>query len=267
MDATNWDEFRKFVRKNPQLCRRLREKLNYTRPEQIVRFLEDNRDVPTRYDKDHQDTLLPEIEQFPVLPPFFDPNEVNPSTPEFDDTFDAFHAARAWFVYSTLVLPPPISEPDGHTEYTMYDRFRYRIPIAPTMIIFRQGAMRAQTYLAERLQKEGWFDSDTRWYPDRRADVTEDMWFGKRSADGSDEALASKSNSREEWARAYTMWRLHGERTGLLIDPAKLARYQELARSYPNDNQINMLDEASLKAPRHHPRAAAGPCHPPHVWH
>ena len=35
-----------------------------------------------------------------------------------------------------------------------YDPFKYRIPRAPMLIIFRQGAPRAQTFQAELLQKD-----------------------------------------------------------------------------------------------------------------
>jgi hypothetical protein len=250
MNASQQEEFRRFVRKNPQLCRRLREKLNYTQPQQVVNFLEDNRYVPAYYDKDHPDVPLPASEQFPVLPPRFDEarDEAYSGQETLDDNFDAFLAARAWFAYSTTVVPPPMSEPDGRTEYVTVDRFRYRIPHSPTMILFRQGAMRAQSYLADRLQKEGWFDSDTRWYPDRRADNPGEFWFGTRANGGPGEALASTgSNSLEAWRRAFDMWHLHGERTGLLFDDAKRGRFEELARNVPNDSQIISLTPDQLR--------------------
>ena len=33
-------------------------------------------------------------------------DEYNPGKP-MDDSFDPFHAARAWFTYAQVVLPPP----------------------------------------------------------------------------------------------------------------------------------------------------------------
>lgn len=243
MDEGHREAFRQFVRKYPQLCRRLREKLGYTEPEQVVRFLDDNFRVPTRYDRDKQDRPLPPDLQFPVLPPKFaeGPDEPHPGQDRFDDTFDAFMAARAWFVYSTTVLPPPDPEPKGYRFLTEQERFRYRIPKAPEMTLFRQGAPRAQTYLAERLQKEGWFDADTRWYPDATADRSAEFWFGDRPDGGQGEAIPANSSSREAWAKSHEMWRIHGERNGLLFDPARLERYRELARTVPEDASFMML--------------------------
>src|SRR5262249_18049651 len=42
---------RKFCEDHPRLIRRLREQLNYEKPIEIVRFLDDNKDVPSRFKK------------------------------------------------------------------------------------------------------------------------------------------------------------------------------------------------------------------------
>src|SRR4029078_10648620 len=130
--------------------RRLREKLNLRRPGEGVQFLEDNLNVPCRYDRD-TGRLADDRNQFPILPRAFPqgPEEFNPRSQNIDDSFDAFHAARAWYEYSLTVVPPPNPEPTGVVVLTGEDRFKYRIPKAPAMIIFRQGAPRAQSYLAE----------------------------------------------------------------------------------------------------------------------
>src|SRR5207244_506118 len=67
------DELEKFCQENPRLVRRLREQLNYDTPNQIVQFLEANRDVPTRFKRAGPDRKESELEeprkQFPILPP------------------------------------------------------------------------------------------------------------------------------------------------------------------------------------------------------
>lgn len=244
MDAGHREAFREFVRKNPQLCRRLRDKLGYTRPEQIIRFLEDNERVPTRYDKDQRDALLPAHEQFPALPPRFveGPDELHPGLETLDDTYDAFQAARAWFLYANTVIPPPTRDAEG-PRLTPADRFRYRIPKMPTLIIFRQGAQRAQTYLAERLQKEGWFDNDTVWYPDEGADIGLERWFGDTAEST---ALSAGMSSREAWAKAYQMWLLHGDLNGLRYSPDTLLNLQEKARAVPDDPRLGSYSNEQL---------------------
>ncbi|CAN5299479.1 hypothetical protein BH11PLA2_BH11PLA2_30140 [soil metagenome] len=243
------DKFRSFVRQNPVLCRRLREKLNYTQPEQIVRFLEDNQRVPTRYDKDRQDILLPVEDRFPVLPPSFaeGPDEPNENTPELDDTFDAFMAARAWFSYSLVVVPPPNSDPSAFPLKTRADRFKYRMPKAPMLIIYRQGAPRSQSYLSEYLQKDGWFDGNTKWYPDSKADTPGERWFPDAGEGAQGIGLQTTASSRDAWARAYTMWSLHGERSGLIVPQDKLERLREESAAVPQDDKIAMFTDEQLE--------------------
>ncbi len=231
--------FQTFVRKNPQLVRRLREKLGYTRPEQIVQFLEDNKKVPTRYDI-RNDQLLPNESQFPALPPKPAPDEAGPRS-ETDDTFDAFLAARSWYVASREFIPPPPPDrmPIGFTELQGNDKFRYRIPKSPMLIIFRQGAARAQSYLAERLTKEGWFDRSTKWYPDERADQDADLWFNRGSGDsGYGEGLQTARASKAEWEKTYSLWKTHGEENGLQLDQATLIRFNALAQKVTEEQAM-----------------------------
>jgi hypothetical protein len=232
-------QFQDFVRKNPQLVRRLKENLSMRQPEEIVQFLDDNFRVPTRYDANGR-LAKPEA-QFPVLPRQFPEgqDEFHPRSENIDDSFDAFHAARAWYEYSLTVVPPPSPEPVGVITLTGEDRFKYRIPRSPALIIFRQGAPRAQSYLAERLAKEGWFDTDTRWYPDERADTEDERWFPRAEGDyGPGEGIPAGTSSYDEWRRAYARWRRHGEANGLVLDLAKLSEYERDARDVPDDPSL-----------------------------
>lgn len=235
------EKFRTFCEKNPQLVRRLRTKLNCDRPEEVVQFLEDNVSIPTRYKPDG--SLAADIDQFPILPPKFDSvgEEYSPLS-KTDDTFDAFHAARAWFGYSCTVIPPP--KKDSHGEVIPWfapkpegdDQYKYRMPRSPAYIVFRQSPARAQTYLAERLSKEGWFDEKSTWDPDARSN--ENNWWFKRSPLDPDVGLKTGSNSKFEWQRAFQAWKLHGELNGLLLPEYRRANLQQMARKVPVESGL-----------------------------
>jgi hypothetical protein len=176
-----------------------------------------NTNVPTRYTPDGG--LKSAETQFPILP-----NDANQSiygaslkeTYQPDsvttDSFDAFHAAREWFNYAQIIIPPP---PPGEPSALPrdYDKFRYRLPQKPALVVFRMSPPRAQHYLAERLTKEGWFTRDTEWDPDVGSD---NPWF-PRLGDSTVETprLKSTANAQAEWATAYGMWREYGNLNGL----------------------------------------------------
>ena len=54
-------------------------------------------------------------------------------------------------------------------------RMRKRIPRSMSIVIFRTATARAQTFVAERLQEEGWFDGDgfllTKWFGDEPVEI------------------------------------------------------------------------------------------------
>jgi hypothetical protein len=202
----NLDEFRKFCAQHPHFVRRLRgevgipqtkqakEKLSAATPKEVVEFLRVNYEVPSRYKgddlKDPQDPT-----QFPVLPPQFDTGseelaEAHPGIVAAEDAapgfgyFSAYKAARAWFSYSLVLLPPPIKDDQGQPlpgptpppGVAGHDPAKHRVPRAPMMILFRQGAPRAQSYQAEMEQKEGWFDAEG-WQIDDPASAPDKWWF------------------------------------------------------------------------------------------
>ena len=238
--SVNLAKFEAFCRKYPHLVRRLRgeagsrgtdeasqrriaEALKCPRPEDVIQFLRDNKDVPNRYKNARE--LADADKQFPVLPPKFDANQVSPGDETHDD-FSGFKAARAWFVYSTVPLPPnprdlndkplPASapRPSSRPMPGEYDPFRYRVPRQPMLIIFRQGAPRVQSFQAEMEQKEGWFD-DAGWSIDEYADENQ-KWFPDSPAPVV--VGAGTPWSGREWARASQMWDSHGYEYGLSND-------------------------------------------------
>src|SRR5258707_15587339 len=111
------------------------------------------------------------LKQFPVFPDL----RPNPARElSFDAEFgdadqDAYMASRDWFTLANRALPPTNGEPNPNGSFNP-DPLKYRIPKRPSTIIFRQGPMRSQSYVAERLTKEGWFDASDSWLVDDALD-------------------------------------------------------------------------------------------------
>lgn len=233
-------EFEEFCRKNPQLVRRLREQLDCRKPEQVVQFLRDNSKVLTRFKKDSGELEEP-FNQFPILPKQFDrgPDEYHGNSANFDDRFDAFLAARGWYTYAQEYLPPPKKDQQGNPlasdrDYLEgNDRFKYRIPKSPALILFRSAPARAQSYLAERLQKEGWFDEKTTWKPDENRDPSS-YWF-KRNETSNEIELTATDHSQVQWEKAFELWETYGKENGMLLTQSREEALSKLA-SYVEDN-------------------------------
>lgn len=228
------DQFEQFCRAHPQLARRLREKRMqegnrvWMKPRsaaEVVAFLEKSFKIPSRYEDvtaDGKLKLKPANAQFPILPPHFDPREPSPDD-HLDDRFDCYQAARAWLSYAQLPLPPASPVPGPRS--ADYDRRQYRMPrINP--YLFRARPARAQMYVAERLQQEGWFDEG---WPVDEGRETLNQWFPDRSV-----AIGGGRNwSREAWQQAHERWKQYGELTGLReLDPEERRRLNEQAERY-----------------------------------
>lgn len=258
--TVNARKFREFCEKYPHLVRRLRgedrqadagdeqarkrvaEALKCPRPEDVVQFLRDNKDVPSRYK--FRKELAEASKQFPILPPRFSEEEAHPAS-ETKDDFSAFKAARAWFAYSLVPLPDQQTDssgkpvPAGTPQPGEYDPVKYRVPRQPMLIIFRQGVPRVQTYQAEMEQKEGWFD-DEGWRIDDPADDPRRWWFPDpdRPSQPLPVVVGGRDSgappwSLEAWRKAAQLWSSHGERYGLVIEPARLQAYEATAARIP----------------------------------
>jgi hypothetical protein len=241
-------KFQKFCEENPRLVRRLADKLQCKTPRDVVDFLKANKKVPSRYKDDgtaDKDDLANDDAQFPILPKAFGSGEYDPKKPTGDD-FDALHAAKAWYEFAQNVIPPPMegiaqsspkaAPPGKEPGDGEYDPYRYRMPARPSLIIFRMQPGRSQTYLAERLQLEGWFDAGTKWNP---AENGLGNWFpGTAKVE-----LQARRNSQTEWAAANEIWEGFGRRNGLNPTPEELAELTRKAQrteilgpynAYPN---------------------------------
>ena len=285
------EAFKKFCQRHPHLVRRLRgedqrsndpragEKLRAATPGEVVQFLKTNWEVPCRYKRTTDGQLTDELadaeKQFPVLPPKFNqgPDEAWPGISTTDDFapvvghFTGFKAARAWFSYSLVLLPPnpvgtdgkPIPGPTPRPSMTPddggYDPFKYRIPRLPMLIIFRQGAPRAQSYQAELEQKEGWFDGEG-WRIDSPRDDVARWWFpdvaAARRGDPQPQNVVvgdGRKWSLIEWEKARDLWAAHGKAYGLDLGD-RLARLEDEAgnpNTLPPDPTAEQLADPNFR--------------------
>ncbi len=201
-------------------------------PEAVVQFLAENYRVPSLYPEEKPtpsggkwvekiDTKPdPDVlERFPVLPPprsyppgsaihIFQPypdmgGDLTDESPysQAVDTWNGYIVARSWFSYSQEPLPDP-SEWPGESK-PIVDPIHQRLNRRMQTVIFRQYPARAQSYIAERLEEEGWFDNEG--WPTKGAE-----WFSTYI--GAQENWAANA-----WGEAFKMWKAQGERNHLLM--------------------------------------------------
>lgn len=226
-EEVNLEEFQKFCESHPRLVRRLREKLSYERPSSIIRFLDENKDLPSRFEKptDQPETPLRDpVERFPVLPPQLHDSWPNPNSRDFEPMdVDVATICRAWYGYAQIPLPPINPDPgiDNPAERRHFklkeldqSRLKYRLP-KMSQYIFRTYPARAQAYRAEYLQQEGWFD-DSGW-------LIRDWFYkiedGAKVDDYVVVGRGAKYHSGDAWQEAYRMYEEYGTKNGLLLKP------------------------------------------------
>lgn len=228
--------FEEFCRAHPQLARRLRERrikiddgrrvyhdVRPRSPGEVVAFLARNQKIPSRYEV-VDGRLAPAREPFPVLPPRFDRDEYSEES-RLDDGFDPYLAARAWYIYAQVPVPPADGVPGPRVP--AFDPRRYRLPQRPALIMFRAKPAQAQTFAAQRLQREGWFDAEG-WAVDEGREGRNQWFPGRRVVVG-----AGRDHAAEAWQRADAMWRRYGEQTGLRdLEPKERQRLTRLAEHY-----------------------------------
>jgi hypothetical protein len=252
------DQLEDFCKKHPQLVRRLREELKLSNPELLVQFLDENYTLPSIYEEAKKAPTgswlkitnpkpLPEVDRFPILPPrrevaepqhLYDPNEITEDqTERLSDDFNAFACARAWYGYAQEAVPPTGEFPGAEAEIT--DRTKQRRPKFTTAI-FRNYPARAQSYVAEELEKEGWFDDKgwlmTDWF--RRDDAG-----GARKEQFHDGAAPVVGNGRDwavdAWSQAFRMWEKHGTDDKLYLSAAMQDRLQRQAEFYQTEYHVD----------------------------
>jgi hypothetical protein len=107
----------------------------------------------------------------------------------------------------------------------------------PALLIFRDYPAKAQSFLAERRQSEGWFGAG--WEIDA-GKVGAQRWFAEPVVVGD-----ARLGSAAAWQRAAEMWETHGRRNGLLLDPAQqdtTPAWREYRASF-----VNFLEQARVE--------------------
>jgi hypothetical protein len=261
-------QFKTFCEKYPRLVRRLREQLEYSDPERIAKFLQDHKDIPNRFKPAaldaRQSELKSAMEQFPILPPY-QGNWPNPDSYDLTtESPDVFLVSRTWYEYSQKPLPPPNPTP-GVTDPD-YDKMKYRVPGQMVIQLFRHYPPRAQVYIAETLESEGWFDGDgwkiegwfdpllARQSPVEKAPTAAEastlvglstptsgpaapltvagmLLPSVESVEPELTAVGTeeKYQSQRAWDKGHRMYKQYGLENGLLIEPAELAHLRKQA--------------------------------------
>jgi hypothetical protein len=246
----NTKELLTFCTKYPRLVRRLREGLNYPTEGEIVKFLKDNQDVPNRFvpvdwvrlptqAPEQRQTKLKEVrDQFPIFPPPFKPGMPNPADYDItNETLDPYLLARSWSEYAQAPLPPPMFG-DRDKEEAKRNR-KYRLPKAMALILFRGWPARTQAYIAEKLEEEGWFDSDG-WV------ITK--WFDKEDETGVRVGTERKYHAQPAWERAANLYYEYGRANDLFYTPDVIAELTRIAEPYRRKYQIRPGERGPLRS-------------------
>jgi hypothetical protein len=229
LSVIDMKEFEDFCGESPMLVRRLRDFLKRDTPADVVDFLAENQKIPSRYEDaaptgegPKTSVLKAPEKQFPLLPPLGPEDSVEKGNPEARD-FDNYVCARDWFAYAVKPLPPP--EPDVTGAPPAYDRTKYRMPRYMAASIFRTYPARGQSYVAEYLAKEGWFDQEgwkiKGWFPD------DQFQSGRDAVVGDDQNWGGRS-----WGLAHQLWEAIGLANGFHLTPETLQNLQEGAARF-----------------------------------
>jgi hypothetical protein len=230
----NMAEFEDFCRQHPQLVRRLREKVRCDSPADVVQFLEENYRVPSLYEdipetlvggwEPKESRLRRPADRFPLLPPpsndRFDKNALTEDSP-LGDEVDAFLVARAWYSYAQEALPDPDPDRPG---LSLPVKAHQRLPHYTT-ILFRNYPPRAQSFSADRLETDGWFDDKgwliTKWFPNDRFSNDKPALVG-----------SGRNWSVDAWTEAHNMWYDLGVRNGLYMSPEEEKPVEDDAKKF-----------------------------------
>jgi hypothetical protein len=205
----NWERYEEFCLRHPQLVRRLRDHLRCKTPDDVIDFLTANQKIPGRFeekadvarDSENKASQPKSVaERFPALPPQsqYDPNELTYDS-DLDDSIDNYAVGRAWFGYSQDPLATEGDRPGKRPRFM-------------NQKIFEGYPARGQAYVPERMEKEGWFDTEgweiKDWFPDPRS---------KSAAARRTLVVGNEHHWAEDaWARAHAMYERHGREHGLL---------------------------------------------------
>jgi hypothetical protein len=239
-DVIDLDKFERFCQEHPQLVRRLRERVRCATPADVVQFLEENQRLPSlyeddparltrKYDEAEETKLRPLHERFPVLPPSGDRTDTGALTEDskIEDWMDAYVVARAWYSYAMENLPDPSwipgrFKPPDPAKHQKVPRF--------TTLLFRNYPARAQSYVATRLEEDGWFDNAgwriTRWFKDPL---------------GKDKPVVvgnTRNWTEDAWLQAYKLWQEIGEQNHLAFAPEEERNLKAIGEKWVREHEV-----------------------------
>jgi len=234
----NLAKFKLFCENHPRLVRRLRERLpGYEKPEAVIQFLADNKDIPARLEDRSNLEDDQRLAEFPILPPQQTqamalcpyPDWRNEALASSVEDFDVFVCMRAWHTYAQV----PLADPEADIDPTKFDRLKHRRPRF-TPVIFRSYPARSQAFFAEELQKDGWFD-DSGWGIAG--------WFDSLAASPVVVVGAGlKYHSGEAWNKSYELYRSYGLANGMPLEPRDVKKLaDEAGRQGPHSEAAKKL--------------------------
>ena len=137
---------------------------------------------------------------------------------------DVFYICRKWYEYAQEPLPEP--NPDPSAEPLPPNPLVNRLPRYIATRIFRTYPARAQEYIAENLEKEGWFDADgwtiQKWFDAQRGPNDPELRVGTEA----------KFHAGPAWETAYRMYLEFGTLNGLYLTPTEQNNLERAAEEY-----------------------------------
>jgi len=255
-DQDLWKQFEGFCRDNPMLVRRLVDHVSCENPRRVLLFLDDNKEIPSRFepvtDVSQKETKVKEdvYDQFPVLPRH-EGDWPNPAKYELTpEPMSVYVISRTWFLYAQKPLPPPFnyfdeSRPDYMKDVDdaslhrralmpspdeMRDNPVYRKPLM-AVPIFRSDPSRAQGFIAETREEEGWFLGEG-WYPTFRSPPVK--WFDADVVFG----VGLKYQSTPQWEKTYQMYKAYGLDNGLYLTEAHKKKLEAEAQPFREQHKL-----------------------------
>src|ERR1051325_5299690 len=227
-------ELEAFCHKYPRLVRRLHEQLSM-QPKAIVQFMKEHQSIPSRFKPAKPNATQSELkgewiggrfvpmDQFPILPPP-ERDWPNPANRDLtNESLDVFLVCRTWYEFAQKPLPPP--DPRPKLTIQSYDKLRYRLPKNMMTQLFRQYPARAQVYIAETLESEGFFDNEG-W------DLFGLLNLRSGRDDSSVVGREPKYHSRRAWELGFEMYREFGLRNGIYISPEEVKKLEAKAQKF-----------------------------------
>lgn len=260
-EKTDYEKLEQFCRAHPQLARRLHSpplpydirreqpKFRCASAAELVQFLADNFTVPSLYvdrldsEQGFKNGAVRDnpLERFPVLPPARsgkylaeDPTADDFAAQAVPDDADPFLVGRAWYGYAQECVPPPGEIPGDNAP--VRDPARERVPRNMQTILFRCAPARTQTFMAERLQEEGWYDDEpftiTGWFQRGPADIDRPAVIG-----------VGRQWSSDAWRKANQMWRRFGLDNHLLFEgEQERANKERLAKAFRKEFNLGEFE-------------------------